>query len=138
MKHKKFVKQLMSMGYDRNNAEDTARACASMGASYEQCMKWVKIGYRSRIYLNETAAGMAKIVQTAVEAMAEIFRKFTEAVSAIDWYAAGEAAGNLLEEMDAIADSERDGHREDILDALSYSTVLASDTCHPIGGGWHE
>lgn len=138
MKHKKFVKQLMAMGYDRNNAEATACNCASRGVSYEQCLEWIKIGYRSRIYLNETVAGMAKIVQPAVEAMAEILRKFTEAVSTIDWEAIGEAVGNRIAAMDAIDDRELESRRECILDELNYLGKFALDACRQIGGGGHE
>lgn len=95
MTRKKFVKQLMAMGYSRNGADFVARACVNRGASYEQGLEWVKNGYRSRSYLDELGANLAKAMQPAVEAVAEFVRKFTAAVSAIDWEAVGKHAAEL-------------------------------------------
>lgn len=128
MTRKKFVKQLMAVGYDRNGAEAAARACVNLGATYEQALEWAKIGYRSRSYLDELRANLAKVVQPAVEAMAEIVRKFTAAVSTIDW----EAVGNHAAELAATADRETAVHREDALDALRYAAA------YQLGGGGNE
>lgn len=116
MKRKKFVKQLMAMGYGRNEAEATAHTCVRQGASYEQALEWVKIGYRSRSYLDELGTNLAKAMQPAVEAAAEIVRKFIAAVNAIDWEAVGERVAKLA----ATADNAVAVHQEDALDALRY------------------
>lgn len=128
MTRKKFVKQLMAMDYSRNEAEATAYTCTRMGASYEQALEWVKIGYRYRSYLDELGANLAKAVQPAVEAAAEIVRKFAAAVSAIDW----EAVGERVAELAATADGASAVHREDALDALRYVANAQA------GGGGHE
>ena len=117
MTRKKFVKQLMAMGYSRNQAEATANSCTIMGASYERAMEWVVIGYRSREYLNATGAHLREMMQPAIEAVAEIVRKYTEALSAIDW----ETVGEHVAELAATADNAAAVHQEDALDALSYA-----------------
>lgn len=121
MTRKKFVKQLMAIGYSRNEAEATAHTVAMQGASYEQAMEWAKIGYRSRDYLTGLGARLAEITRPTVEAAAEIIRKFTEAVSAIDW----EAVGESVAELAATADNAAAVHRMDAMDALSYSALIA-------------
>lgn len=127
MTRKKFVKQLMAMGCDRNGAEDVARACVNRGESYEHGLEWAKIGYRSRSYLDDLGANLAKAMQPAVEAVAEIVRKLTAAVSAIDW----EAVGNYAAELVATADNAEAVHHDDVLDALRY----AADYQQGGGGG---
>jgi hypothetical protein len=121
MTRKKFVKQLMAMDYSRNEAEAQAYTCTRMGASYEQALEWVKIGYRSRSYLDKLGAHLAKAVQPAVKTAEEIVKKFTDAVSAIDW----EAVGERVAELAATADNAAAVHHADVLDALSYTALIA-------------
>lgn len=128
MTRKKFAKQLMAMGYSRNQAEATAYSCTRMGASYERAMEWAVIGYRSREYANETGEHLAEMMRPVVETVAEIVRKCTEALSVIDW----EDVGEHVAELAAIADNSTAEHREDVLDALSYVANAQA------GGGGNE
>lgn len=128
MTRKKFVKQLMAMDYSRNETEAQAYTYTRMGASYEQALELVKIGYCSHSYPDKLGAHLAKAVQPAVKTAEEIVKKFTAAVSAIDW----EAVGERVAELAATADNAAAVHRADALDALRYAANYQQ------GGGGHE
>lgn len=128
MTRKKFVKQLMAMGYGRNAAEDMARQFRVLGKSYEDALAWEKCLQGMRTPITDMVAAWAKALQPAVEAAAEIVRKFAKAVSTIDW----EAAGKRAEELAAVATREQEAHREDVLDALRYAAGYQH------GGGGRE
>ena len=88
MKHKKFVKQLMAMGYDRNTAKDLASAYAYMGKSYEDALACEKeAAYGSSeigAMLERIIENMGPAIEATVEAVAAAIKRIAEALSSVD------------------------------------------------------
>ena len=85
MKHKKFVKQLMGMGYQRNMAELKAAIVRASGQSYEQYMQREK----QHAALYNAAAEYKKALLRPMAAfsssMALALERFHQAVANIKW-----------------------------------------------------
>lgn len=90
MTRKKFVKQLMAMGYQRNAAEAVAIFARIEGCTYEQYLQKEKQGQafnaaleKLKTCLNEAFATAAKAIADAVERIREIWEKHP--LYGIDW-----------------------------------------------------
>lgn len=114
MTRKKFVKQLMAMGYDRNSAEAQAIMYEHMG--YDNALAWVKSNTAACNEFSAMWGRIADAMRPAVEAAVESIKRVAESLSTIDWTAAVERAAELA----AVAEIERKNHQEDALDALRY------------------
>ena len=119
MTRKKFVKQLMAMGYDRNSAEAQASIYAHMG--YEDALAWVKANTAACNDFTAMLVRIADAMRPAVEAAVESIKRVAEGLSTIDWTDAAKRAAELV----ATADNAAAVHQEDALDALSYAAVIA-------------
>lgn len=146
MTRKKFVKQLMAMGYDRNSAEAQAMIYERMG--YENALAWVKASTAACENFSAMMVRIADAMRPAVEAAVESIKRLAEGLSTIDWTAAAERAAELA----AITVVERKEHQEDTLDVLRYvadaqehahllgysPSVTFVDELHGAGGGGIE
>lgn len=95
MTRKKFVKQLMALGYQRNGAEALAIYARCGGWTYEQYLG-VERKYNGQLRAFETAAGrvaeqfadaakqLASAGQKLVDRMKEVFDGLASAWSAVD------------------------------------------------------
>lgn len=98
MKHRKFVKQLMAMGYDRNSAEARAWIHTQLGKSYEDALAYEKAIAAGCEDFYAMMERVAESIRPAVEAAIATINRVVEAVHAIDWTAAVECAKNSLAE----------------------------------------
>jgi hypothetical protein len=110
MTSKKFVKQLMAMGMDRNTAAGKAKIYMLLDIDYAAAVVIEKTRSDAGDYYSSMVNQIAKAMQPTIEAAANIVEKVCEALNAIDWYAlaayvneriaeaAGLAAGEVLDD----------------------------------------
>ena len=85
MKHKKFVKQLMSMGYQRNSANALAEYARMSGWTYEQLLQQEKKRIaRNRAMLNIQIA-LVDCFGPAVKSALRAVERLREAFAAVKW-----------------------------------------------------
>ena len=83
MKHKKFVKQLMALGYQRNEAESLAEYARLGGWTYEQYMRACVLALRGGMptvvckIFDALTPGLIKMAECIKRAAAEISAEFT-------------------------------------------------------------
>ena len=123
MTRKKFTKQLMAMGYDRNGAEAWAQTCARRGQNYEDALAWEKSCNKA---CDDFAAMMVRIAESirpGVEAIVEAAKRAAESLASIDWA----DAAKRVAELTAVTDSEQKAKHEDAVDALRYVAQAAQE-----------
>ena len=98
MKHRKFVKQLMAMGYDRNSAEARARIHTQLGKSYEDALAYEKAIAAGCEDFYSMMERVAESIRPAVEAAIATINRVVEAISATDWTDSIECAKKQLAE----------------------------------------
>lgn len=125
MKRKKFIKQLMALGYQRNTAEALAVYARCGGWTYEQYLE-VERKYNGQLTAIQTAAGrmaawfaegmehLSTVVKGITDKLQEVFAGFNTDII-MDW---------LKENAPQIAEQ----HMGDAVDALTYVAQ---------GGGGH-
>ena len=127
MTRKKYVKQLMALGFSRNAANRSANL-ARVVTTYERALEIAKIsvGYQSAAV--RLVSKMAAWLTSAVKAATEAARRMSEAFKGIqvpdklpiDW-----AAENALMAPDPQW-PKQNPHRPDAVDALVYGVDLAA------------
>lgn len=129
MKHQKFVKQLMAMGYDRNTAAARAAMYAHMGKSYEDALAYEKAIACGCSEFGAMLERIAEAMRPAVNAAVEAIRRVVESISAIDWTGLAENAEKQLAEAG-------EQHRAcNMLDGLSADYFLVDELDGQGGGG---
>ena len=130
MTRKRYIKLLMSMGYQRNSANALAVLARMGGWTYEQYLQQEKKRIaRDRAILNIQIAlvdSFGPAVKSALRAM----EKLREAVAAVKWEFPNTSALWATEQVaeDPLPPWPKENpHRADALDALRYSTLL-----HPL------
>lgn len=90
MTRKKFMKQLMAMGYQRNAAEVLAMFARMEGLTYDQYLQKEKqdLAFHAAIEklktaVNDIAAAVAKVLTDAAEQMRKVWE--THPLYGIDW-----------------------------------------------------
>lgn len=138
MTRKKFVKQLMAMGYQRNNAEALAVWARSRGWTYEQYLKVERQCNRQFTALKNAASKIAAIIKPDLDSFTasvkELAHRATVAFSSVVWdtqygkevlrFLAGNQEENPLPQW-----PKENPHRCDAVDALTYIAR---------GGGGHD
>jgi hypothetical protein len=103
VKHKKFVKQLMGMGYSRNAAEAYASLANRMGQSYEDALAKEKLWRENLSHSDDLVQAAAKALELVVEAAAKLIEHVAACLNAIDWSALATYAS---EEQEKLAEGE--------------------------------
>lgn len=140
MTRKKFVKQLMALGYQRNDAEALATYARCGGWTYEQYLK-VERKYNGQLTALQTAAGrMAAWFAEGLEHLAIAVQKVADHVHEVF---AGINMGNITTALDWVKENApqiAERHAGDALDALRYSCGidLANGPDFTAGGGGHD
>lgn len=134
MKHRKFVKQLMALGYQRNDANGLAMYARLGGWTYEQYLQIEKKSIaRQRAMENITLAFIDKLTP-AVKAAQLSMEKLREAFAAVDWkrpyHSALPWVTEQVEEDPLPPWPKENPHRCDALDALAYNMQIMSQADH--------
>lgn len=127
MTRKKYVKQLMAMGYSRNEANRSANM-ARVVTTYERALEIEKLSMGCQKATVRLAVAMSGWLASAVKAATEAMRRMSEAFKGmqfpntlpIDW-----AAENALMAPDPQW-PKRNPHRPDAAAALVYGVDLAA------------
>ena len=141
MTRKKFIKQLMAMGFSRNEANRSANF-ARVVTTYEKALEIEKQSaaiQKATVHLSITLVDMLTPVVTASSLALERLREAFKGIQVpgtlpIDW-----AAENALM-APGPQWPKQNQHRPDAVDALVYGVDLAAGpdlTAYP-GGGGHE
>ncbi len=140
MKRKKFVKQLMAMGYRRNQANGMAMYARWTGCTYEDYLcdeirrqKMAEALLNIKTSLVECIVPVCEAATAAVERLREAVTgiNLDQITTMLDW--AKENAPQIVEQ-----------HADDALDALTYSCGIdlaagPDMTAYmPQGGGGHD
>ena len=131
MKRKKFVKQLMSLGYQRNNANALAMYARMGGWTYEQYLQIEKsyTGYYKALedMKNSLAYCLAPVAKAATDAL----KKLHDAMTSVKWeFPAGTMWATEQVAEDPLPPWPKENpHRCDAVDALTYAARVAQ------GGG---
>lgn len=141
MTRKKYVKQLMAMGFSRNAANRSANM-ARLVSTYEKALEFEKQSVAAQKAIAHWCSALVDKYAPAIKAATEAMARLGEAIKRIkvpsipliDW-----AAENALMAPDPQWLKQRPT-RNDIVDALVYGVDLAAGpdlTAYP-GGGGHE
>lgn len=141
MTRKKYVKQLMAMGFSRNEANRSANM-ARVFCTYERALEIEKQSVACQKYIVHMGVALIDKYAPAIKEIIEEVRRLSEAFKGIqvpgtlpiDW-----AAENAPWEPDPQW-PKQNPHRPDAVDALVYGVDLAAGpdlTAYP-GGGGHE
>ena len=146
MKRKKFVKQLMAMGYQRNSANGLALYARMGGWTYEQYLEVERRSYQLQNSMITAASKIADALKPALvnvgEAVKQAAARMNAILASVDMGLpyASELLRWLTEnvEEDPLPPWPKENpHRSDAMDALPYNMQIMSaadhDTLH--GGG---
>ena len=120
MTRKKFVKQLMALGYQRNNAEALAIYARCGGWTYEQYLEVVR-KYNGQLTALQTAAG--RIADLFAEGMRQLASAVQIVVDKASEFFAGINMGNITTALDWVKENASqiiEQHAGDAVDALTY------------------
>lgn len=134
MTRKKFVKQLMALGYQRNHAEGMAMYARWTGCTYEDYLRdeITRINFNKnllniKVSLVDYFTPVFKAAQQAVE-------RLREAVAGIKWnppdLSALSWATEQVEEAPLPQWPKENPHRCDVLDAMAYNMQVMSRADH--------
>lgn len=118
MTRKKFVKQLMALGYQRNDAEGLAIYARCGRWTYEQYLQVEKRSARCRSAMLDIQFSLVNLLTPAVEAATEAIKQLRMSLTDKGWRFAAE---NLAAIATEAAQQIHKQHPADALAALTYS-----------------
>lgn len=130
MKHRKFVKQLMSMGYQRNAANGLAMYARMGGWTYEQYLQIEKKRIAHERAMLNIQISPVDMFTPAVKAAQQAMERLREAFAGLEWKIPSLAPmfRSWAAEEDPLPMWPKENpHRCDVVDALRYATLL-----HPL------
>lgn len=130
MTRKKFVKQLMALGYQRNEAQRLADYARRGFWTYEQYLEIEKKYHGPHRKIESIKISLVDNLTPAIKAAAQIVANLAKVItSAVAQTKAGETLLDYVKE-NVLQIAER--HPADALDAMTYATQNCQTLLHPL------
>lgn len=129
MTRKKFVKQLMALGYQRNHAEGMAMYARRTGCTYEDYLETEKRYHGTRRAFENVKISLVDHVTPVLKAAAQVVENTCKAIEeALSQTPFGQALLNwAMKNAPQIAE-----HPADALDAMTYAAQNYQTLLHPL------